>query len=136
MIVYRKSDRIKLKVGELEVHMSPLTFAEKSTVQEYIMENPMKGSLHALKCAVKDIQGLKLPDGSEYELAFENEILTDECVDDLTNIQNVDELFIACLDLINGVPSEFRNPMTGEKLEGVEIIREKAEKSSEKKSGS
>lgn len=136
MVVYRKSDRIKLKVGELEVHLAPMTFMEKSTVQDMVMENAMKGSMHALKCAVKNIKGLTLNDGSEYELQFENDLLTDECIDDLTNIQNIDELFIACLDLLNGVPSEFRNPVTGEVLQGIEIIKEQSGETPEKKSGS
>lgn len=132
-IVYRKSDRITLKVHDLTVKVAPLTFAEKAEINGLIgsaadPNGAMKGSLLAVKCAVKDIKGLTLPDGSPYKLEFENDKLTDECVDDLTNIQGGSELFIACLNLISGVPQDFINPVTGQKLEGIEVVKEKAAK--------
>ena len=140
MIIYRKEDRITIKINKLTVKLAPLSYEEKATAETLILENTqrssMDGSIYAVKCAVKDIKGLKLPDGSDYELEFENNILTDKCIDDLTNIEGNNELFIACLGLLNGVPSEFINPLTGEKLEGVEIVKEKSEKKAGKKSGS
>lgn len=131
-IVYRKEDRIKVKVGNITVKISPLTYREKAEAQAMIMSNTtnagMDGSLYALKCCIKEIEGLKLPDGSKYELKFEDDKLTDECVDDLTNIEENDKLFLACLAFLNGIPKKFINPITGEELEGVKIIKEKSGK--------
>jgi hypothetical protein len=137
MIIYRKSDRIKIKLLDLTVELAPLSYHEKSEIQETIINDAMGGSIKALKNAVKDIKGLKLPDGSDYKLEFDGDSLSDECVDGLMNIKGITELNIACLDLLNGVPEdEFINPLTGQKLEGIEIVKEERENSPEKKSGS
>lgn len=130
--IYRKEDRVKVKIGSLTVKLSPLSYREKAEAQNLIMsKNPtasMDGSIYAVKCAVKEIEGLKLPDGSAYELEFENGMLTDECIDDLTNLEENDQLFVACLSLLNGIPKKFINPLTGKELEGVKIVKEKAGK--------
>ena len=134
MVVYRKSDRIKLKFKDLVVSIAPLSFAEKSAVHDAISKDPLKGSIEALKYCLKDIEGLTLADGSKYELEFEGDKLTDNVIDDLTNIEGIDELYIVALNMLNAVPKDsFINPATGEPLEGIEIIREKAEGNQEKK---
>lgn len=131
-VVYRKQDRIKVKIGSLVVKLAPLSYREKSEAQSMIMKNDpqaaMDGSIYAVRCAVKEIEGIKLPDGSKYELQFENDMLTEECVDDLTNLEENDSLFVACLALLNGIPKKFINPVTGEEIEGVKIIKEKSAK--------
>lgn len=133
MIVYKKTDRIKVQLGELTISLAPLTFREKSAVQDAIQKDAMSGSIEAIKFAVKDIEGLCNVDGSKYELQFDGDKLSDETVDDLSNIGGIESLFIAALNLMNSVPNEFVNPMTGKKLEGIEIVREEKETTTEKK---
>lgn len=133
-IIYTKNDRIKVKINEIEFHLAPLTYAEKSEAQRLIssgQENgAMDGSIYAAKCSIKDVKCLFRPDGSEYKLEFEGDKLSDSSLDDILNIEESTDLFIACLALMNGVPNEFKNPITGQKIEGIEILKEEA---SEKK---
>jgi len=48
--------------------------------------------------------------------------VTDDCIDDLMNIDVSYEISLACINLLTGVPELFVDPATGNKLEGVEII--------------
>lgn len=133
MIVYTKNDRIKVKMNDLVITLAPLTYMQKSNVQNEINKDPMSGSVLTLKYCIKGIDGLQNVDGSKYELQFENEMLTDEAIDDLTNIHGIESLYIAALNLVNGVPEYFYNPMNGNKLEGIEIVKNKKEEPNEKK---
>ena len=82
-----------------------------------------ESAAEALKCAIKGVEGLTLSDGKDYSLEFDdNKELTDECLDDLLNLEVAGELTTISVSLLNGVPKEFVNPNTGEKLDGVEYV--------------
>jgi len=124
-IVYRTSDRIEVKVGELVVKISPLNKYQKEKIQVLSIEDKlMQAAGEAIKCGIKSISGLKLADGGDYELSFdENNELTDECVDDLMNLEESGKITNICASLVQGIPKEFINPYTGKKLDGVEFIK-------------
>lgn len=95
----------------------------------------MQAAGEAIKCGIKNIAGLKLADGSDYELNFDdNNELTDESVDDLLNLEESGKLTNICAALVNGIPKEFVNAYTGKKLEGVEFIKTGGTKGKKSKS--
>lgn len=126
--IYRTTDVIKLEIGGLVIGISPLSFEQKMNVQAEILKGdalgPMKGASLAVKYALKSIEGVEDQDGNPYELQFENGIVSDSCWDDLQNISQGSVLTMACLNLLDKVPSEFIDPNTGKKLEGVKILKE------------
>jgi hypothetical protein len=127
-ILYRPSDIVPVKVDDITVNISPLTFEQKMKIKSAILENksdgPMLGAKLACQYAIKSVSGIILPDGSDYKLSRENDKLTDECWDDLHNIKETQKLITICLALLNGMPEEFIDPQSGKKLEGVKIIED------------
>ena len=125
MIIYRTSDRIDVKIGALVVKISPLTKYQKEKIQTLSLDEKLIDAAgEAIKCGIKSIEGLKLADGSDYELSFDdNNELLDECVDDLMNLEECGKLTSVCAALVNGIPKEFINPYTGKKIDGVEFIK-------------
>lgn len=80
-----------------------------------------------IKYAIKAVEGLTNKDGTPYELKFtddKKEALTDDCTDELLATSFNDKLIYASKQLVNSIPSEIVNPVTGKKLEGVELILE------------
>ena len=128
--IYRVTDRIPLKIHDLEVTISPLTRMQKIDVElSATGDNLVKAGLNAaslaIKYAVKDVKGLKDADGTDYKLSLDpNGVLTDECVDDLMNMQFNAELGAVCMALLEKVPDKFVNPITGKPIEGVEFVKE------------
>ena len=126
-IVYRTNDKIKIKVDSLVLTVSPLSYHDKNKIQSLLVtgnaESVMNGASLAIKIAVKGVSGLKLSDGSDYELAFEDGQLTNESLDDLMNIECNSKISTICLGLIHGIPKDFTNNNTGEVIEGIHIIK-------------
>jgi hypothetical protein len=77
-----------------------------------------------LKYALKDIKGLQTPEGEEYKLSFEKgeDCLTDKCVDELLALSFSDLIIYAARDLSANIPEEITDPVTGKKLEGIEVL--------------
>jgi hypothetical protein len=127
--IYKKSDRIKVNIGEVTVVIAPLSVHDKTEAQQIIANGSInqdyaltqKGLILLLKCSVKEIIGLEDVDGNPYKLDFEGERLTDGCIDDLFNIQLHEKLIMICTSLVRGIPTEFKDEK-GNKIEGVEIV--------------
>ncbi len=130
--IYKTTDKIPVKIDSLTFKISPLSFDQKSEIQaELITGNPMsiiKAAKLAIKYAVKDVDGIVDNAGDKYLLEFDNDCLSESCVDDILNIDQNDKLSFVCTSLLNGIPKEFIDPQTGEKLEGVSIKREPSRK--------
>lgn len=130
MKIYKPSDRIAIKIDDVTVKVSPLTYEQKSEVQEYMLgaangdfKAGMDGAKLAIKYAIKGIKGVTLADGSKYELEMDNDVLSEECVGDLINSEINSKLTIICCGLLTGVNKNFVDPNTGKKLEGVSIAK-------------
>ena len=132
--VYRLSDRIRLKVDDIEVVIGPLSIHQKSEVEAVSSASGLlKATLVAMKYAIKDVKGLVDMNNQPYELKRnEDGSLSDESLDDLFNLEMSFKLSSIALQLINTIPSEFVDINTGKKLEGVEFILDKGQ--DEKKS--
>lgn len=129
-IVYKTSDRIKIKVDDIVLYVSPLKYHDKNKIQALLVsgdvDSIMQGATQALKCAIKDVKGLKLADDhlADYKLTFDdNGELSDESLDDLMNLQYNAKFSNICLKLVDGIPDEFIDNASGEVMEGVYIIK-------------
>lgn len=117
--IYRLTDRLTYKVGELEIKVSPLSVEDKIAITEFMykgqsgnLSSMMNGSIHALKCSIKEITGLTDVDGNEYKLEFENGKLTQSCAEDLLNIEQSSSLIALCSSFIGGIPSTLPEGVT------------------------
>lgn len=120
-IIYKTTDRIKYNLGEIQIEISPLDYHDKSVLHSFIaksqtgdLESLMKGSAEAIKRGVKSVKGLKNSDGSDYEVQFDTsgKYLTDECVSDLLNIQESNNMINICGQLIAGIPNKLPQGVT------------------------
>ena len=133
MRIYSKTDRIKVKIDEVVFTISPLSYKQKIEVQSlFTSGKQFEGSILSIRMAVKDIEGVEDAQGNAYKLKFENELISEDCIDDILNIENSMKLQLTCAELINGIPKEIIHPVTGERVEGIKIINN--EKVSKKKS--
>lgn len=135
MIIYKTTDRIKIDIAGVVFHLSPLTWDQK---QDILNETRLKegeqtnrnSTYKSIKYAVKNIEGLELSDGSPYVIELKDGVLTDECVEDILNLELSPKLIMSCYAMVHGVPNEIRNPVTGETIEGVKIVQKDSKKKS------
>lgn len=131
--IYRTSDIIPINIDGLTIHVSPLTFEQKMNVQSELLKGgaaaAMKAAALACRYAIKKINGIETLDGETYSVAVENGVLTEECWNDLQNVEQSQKMITVCLGLINGIPKDFVDPSTGETLKGVSIVKETTKKS-------
>lgn len=127
MKIYRVTDRIPVKIGDVEFKISPLSFIQRQEIQAKIIEAEngvpmglMEAARLAVKYAVKDLTGVTDSEGAEYTLEFENGVLTDNCVDDLLNSDDSQRLQLLCTTLIQGVPKKLVDDK-GNEIKGVVI---------------
>lgn len=126
--VYKISDRVKVKIDDITIKIAPLSYETKCDIQAQLINGDtlgiVKAAKMAIQCAVKEVEGIENADGSVYVLEFEGSNLTDDCVDDLLNIDQDNKLSFVCTKLLEGIPSSFVDPKTGKKIEGIKIERQ------------
>ncbi len=120
--VRKTKDRLKYKIGDLIVELSPLSVNDKNLAASVLgpngQSNFMLAAGLAIKMAVKSVKGLENEDGSEYQLQFEeNGRLTDESVDDLLNCDVSGPLSTLVGLYMGYVPTEDKLP------EGVSLVK-------------
>lgn len=122
MKIYKTTDQIPVKIEGLTFLLSPLSFEQKTEIQALAVSADFKESMRAAKLAVKysvkDVQGIE-----DFEVENDELGLSEECLDNLFNLPQNETLAFACLNLIKSFPKEFINPHTGEKLQGVDIVK-------------
>jgi len=125
--VLRLKDRIKLKVGKIEFRISPMSYLQKQDLasctkivsgQETF--DLLKAQSLYIKYSLKEISGVEDYAGEKYELEFENDYLTDDCVSEILNIEESAKLLTASWQVLNGI-KELEDPITGKKLTGVKM---------------
>lgn len=136
--IYRRSDRIKVKIDDITVTLAPLTLDQKTECQQALLVGHRKSDLKELtrgiklsmKYALKDIQGVEDSEGP-YKLALVNDELTEDCLDDLTNMQLSAKLTLVCAAMVRGVPSQFTDEENNP-IEGVELVKQGKEDAEKK----
>lgn len=130
--VYRLSDRLKLKIGELTFEVAPMTYGQKLEVSQAMthqggeqLQDVGKATYLTIKYSVKNVTGIVYPDGSKWKPRFEEDgTLTNELVEELLSLHIKDDLIFACISLMSDFGGKVKNPTTGEELKGVEIVQE------------
>lgn len=121
--IYKLSDRIRIKVGDLTVILRPLTYKEKADIQSEMITSSgnirgaMDAAVNALKCALVGFEGISNADGSPY-------VYSEADFDDVLNMPESSTLTKAAMNLLNNIPKEFVDPHTAQKLQGVEFLDE------------
>ena len=125
--IYRTSDKISVKIDDITLKISPLNFEQKCEIQTQLLSGkPMdivRAARMALKFSVKEVAGIEEEDGSPYQLEFDNDELSDHCIDDLLNLEQQEKISVLCTSLLHGVPKELIDPQTGKPMAGVKIER-------------
>lgn len=126
--IYRTTDRIQVKIDDITVTISPLTYEQKAEINSLMagyvngdIKAVTKGMATAVKYAVKSVDGLEDADGEPYQVEAEESGLSDDCVNDLLNLEMTEKLTNVCLTLLHGAPTEFVDN-DGKPLKGVEIV--------------
>lgn len=134
-VIYRKTDKIKIRVGSVDdsivLHVSPLSQHEKSEIQSLMLDSKNKDSAkHAmlgitktLRYSIKQIDGLKDSDGYDYALEFKDGMLTEDCVNDIMNLELSPQIMFVCSNLVNNIPKQFLDD-NGKPLPDVEILKD------------
>lgn len=126
--ILRTSDRIHVQIDDVRVSISPLSFHQKAEVQSMLslQSGYLKAAFAAIKYSVKAVSGIEVGDGEKYELEFEEggKALSDQCVDDLLNMESSAKLLTVCASMMAGIPSAGFADAEGKPLEGVSIVKE------------
>lgn len=125
MRIYKRSDRIPIKIGDITIKVGPLSLAEKAEIGSLFFSgkvaDQLKATLLTIKYGVKEVEGFFTEDGP-YQLSFEGEYLTDDCASELINTEAGEKMVVVCTSLIKKIPDVFTDEK-GNKLEGVEILK-------------
>ena len=125
--ILRMTDRINLKIDEVTFIIAPLSYQRKQELasctkivngEEHF--DLLKSQALYIKYSLKDVKGITDVDGKDYELQFEGDCLTDDCVSEILSLEQREKLNIASWQLLNGL-NDLKDPVTGDKLEGVEL---------------
>ncbi len=129
--IYKRSDRVVVKIDEVTVKLAPLSLDQKTQIQHAMILGRGKGDIKeatrgialAMKFSVKALEGVEDSDGNPYVLQFEADGgLTDECIDDLMNLELAKKLTMVSVAMVNGVPTKFTDADDKE-IEGVHIVK-------------
>ncbi|MGB0452604.1 MAG: hypothetical protein ACPGJV_02735 [Bacteriovoracaceae bacterium] len=126
--ILRLTDTIKLGVEEVTFHLRPLSKEQKEEISNCItmvegepsIDVAKSNSLY-LKFALKDIEGVEGFDGEPYVLTKnEQGLLTDECIEEVLQLNHREKLVMAAYQMLETIPDEFIHSVTGEPL-GVSV---------------
>ncbi len=121
MIIYPPSYRIPVKLGDVTFWLSPLTFGAKQEVHACVkmkageeVGDVDRRLYTVLKLSLRDVEGLKLPDGTPFVLEFDPSGAVTE--DAMAVVLQADQLGNLALQAW-----KFFNDRWEEKVEGVEV---------------
>lgn len=130
--IYKCSDLIEVKIDNISFYISPLSYLQKSQLQELMikaangdMEAAMKAVVQSMKMSIKNIKGLTCFDEDnneiEYKVELINNELSEDTVNDILNLPISNKVSTLCTSLMSGLSSKVCDP-SGKPLEGVEIV--------------
>ena len=129
MIIYTQQDRIKISIHEVDLIVKPLSYKEKINWSNCITnsggsqnENALTGLGLLLKFSLKEIHGITYSDGTAFTLEFdEANNLTDECIDNLMNLEMTTDLITVMYSLLKGIPTEMKDA-SGNLIDYIKIV--------------
>lgn len=124
--IYKTTDRIEVKIGEITVKIAPLSLIQKNEIQSMMLEGQKNSDLIKLNAAIhlavsyclKEVQGLEDINGNPYQLQSEEGKLTEQCLNELMNMEETPNLLKVCSAFVAGIPKKFD-------IDGVELVEKK-----------
>lgn len=130
MKIFKTTDRLKVKIDGVTVYLAPLNFEQKSEVQGLMVkaskgdtQSGLAGARLAVKYSLKKVDGVEDFDGNKYELELEDNVITDDCLQDIINSTMSEKLQITACTILTGIPSKIIDPITKLPLKGVSILK-------------
>ena len=127
MKIFKMSDRIKLQIKGVILKLSPLSFAQKGEIHACTKMNggveeqdTIRMTFLAVKYTVKEIEGIIDSYGNKYQLDFDGDVLSDNCVNDLLNLEICQEVGISALNFLNGIPTKICDQF-GKEIPGIAL---------------
>lgn len=103
--IYRMTDKIPVKLGEVTFWVSPLSYEHRSKITA--LTQRMSGKDHevakeaatlAIKYGLKELEGVEDSQGNPYELAFDSSGgLSDDCLSEVIQLDGIPDLTKLCL---------------------------------------
>lgn len=112
MRIYKTSDRIPVYIDDVCFIVSPLSFQQKSEITSMIQKakgDPVaiqQAMMETLRLAIKDVQGFKNEDGSDWRPDFEGGKLSVESVNTIMNVELASPAISYISSFLNAVPSQ------------------------------
>lgn len=129
-VLYSLKDRIKVQIEDITFHLAPLSVKQKRdlTTQMVAKTNDQGAMLDLfydlVRTVLKKVEGITNVQGEPWILDIGDDgKVTEECMEDITNLPVLEKLYTVAGVLVSGVPKEgeLTNPRTGEKIEGILI---------------
>lgn len=125
--ILRTTDLMKFTIGEVSFYVSPLSNARKTEVTSCTMIRNgeqvfdfVSAQHKYIKYGLKKIEGVEGYDGKPYELQFEGDCLTDDCVSEIFTLEEKQNLILCLWQVFTGVPEKFVDD-NGAELQGVAL---------------
>lgn len=130
--IYSTKDRIHYKIDKYDFWIRPLSGIEKIQLNG-LMSKAIQGDMVAameavqetMKLTLKKVKGFtdvdEFGEEIEFQLKFEDDKLTDECVDGLMNHPISNKLNTLCSSLVGGITTEFLDD-EGKPIKGIKFI--------------
>jgi len=109
MKIYRTTDRIPVKLGDLTFWFSPFKWEHKIEVSTKTLLKSGETSITAsqarlaIKYSIKAVDGLMSHDGTPIILELENDVLTDDSVEDVMQLENISKLTTIAFTWLNEI---------------------------------
>ena len=121
----------KVKVGDVIIHCKQLSYRMRSVIGAKFhkqsagdeIQNTLNLLFEVLRHSIVKLEGFQNPDGSDFELQFENGILAEDCLDQLMYVEKVGDVLQLCASsfLNMKIPDKIVDSISGEVMEGVSI---------------
>ena len=123
----------KVKIGDVVIHCKQLSYRVRSMLGAKFhqqksgaeIQDTLSLLFEVLRHSIVKVEGFQNPDGSDYELKFDNDVLTEDCLDALMYVENVGDVMQMCASgfLNMKMPDKIVHPVSGEVMEGVSITK-------------
>ena len=121
----------KVKVGDVVIYCKQLSYRMRSVIGAKFhkqqagdeIQNTLNLLFEVLRHSITKLEGFQNPDGSAFELQFENGVVTEECLDQLMYVEKVGDVLQLCASsfLNMKIPDKLVDSISGEIMEGVTI---------------
>lgn len=127
MKIFRMTDRIPVKIGDVKVMISPLNYAQRAEVvsqtknkgKDIVPDTGMMMNL-TLKYCIKSVEGLEYFDGSKFELQFDEDgSASQESISELLQMAENEKLITLATKILS---SKFEEQTPGLEIDFKNVV--------------